>query len=323
MHRIGRYTTVIAFTMFLTVTAHAQKVIGDAAKELSDQISTAAAKQGKHKIAVIPFRELDGRTTVLGTYLAEELVTDLFATGTLDIVERSMLDKVMSELKFSQSGAIDPESAQHVGKIIGVEAIVTGSITDLQSYVGVNCRLINTETGRIFGAAQTKIVKDADLQKILEKSMSEASTPKTQTVVPSTVQPAPGQPQPLQKTVGGISFQLRECKAASGAVTCYLMLTNVSQEDRSFDLHLKNGDQSSVLIDDQSNEYLASGGSLGQYSTDDAWRIGNTLVPGISLRASVKFGNIPETVTGIRLLRINAYSGGSFNADFRDLPLTR
>src|SRR5436309_1951953 len=109
MNRIVRTTMIVALLMLVTEAASAQKIIGDAAKELADQITTSATKQGKHKIAVIPFREFDGRTTVLGTYLAEELVTDLFATGTLDIVERSMLDKVMSEFKFSQSGAIDPE----------------------------------------------------------------------------------------------------------------------------------------------------------------------------------------------------------------------
>ena len=168
MDRTTRYAVVIVIVLLVAEAACAQKVIGDAAKELADQIAVAAAKQGKHKIAVIPFRELDGRTTVLGIYLAEELVTDLFSAGTLDVVERSMLDKVMSELKFSQSGAIDPESARHVGRIIGVEAIVTGSIADLKSYVGVNCRLIDTETGRIFGVAQTKIVKDADLQRSLK-----------------------------------------------------------------------------------------------------------------------------------------------------------
>ncbi|HEV8433276.1 MAG TPA: FlgO family outer membrane protein [Thermoanaerobaculia bacterium] len=152
----------------MTEAASAQKLIADAEKELADQISIAAVRQGKHKIAVIPFRELGGRTTVLGTYLAEEIVTRLVETGVLDVVERSLLDKVMAELKFSQSGAVDPESARHLGRIIGVEAIVTGSITDLQSYVGVNCRLIDTESGRIFGAAQTRIVKDTDMQKSLK-----------------------------------------------------------------------------------------------------------------------------------------------------------
>lgn len=320
MDRITRLALAIAVLMLVTEAAYAQKVIGDAAKELSEQISTAAAKQGKHKIAVIPFRELDGRTTVLGTYLAEELVTDLFATGSLDIVERSMLDKVMSEIRFSQSGAIDPESAQHVGKIVGVEAIVTGSITDLQSYVGVNCRLINTETGRIFAAAQTKIVKDADLQKILEKSMSSDSAAPP---APSRPAPAPsGQTPTLQKTVAGISFQLLTCKAAGDSVSCNFILTNVGQEDRGFSLYLRNGDGSSVLIDDQSNEYRSTGGSLGLASSDD-WRVDNTLVPGIPLKASVKFSGIPDTVSGIRLLRVRASAGAYFTADFRDLPLTR
>ena len=322
MGRIARCTVTVFLMILVTRSARAQKVIGDAAKELADQISVAAAKQGKHKIAVIPFRELDGRTTVLGTYLAEELVTDLFVTGNLDIVERSMLDKVMSELKFSQSGAIDPESAQHVGKIIGVEAIVTGSITDLQSYVGVNCRLINTETGRIFGAAQTKIAKDADLQKILEKSMTEAIAPEVRKV--SNPAPAPNAPPSLQKTVDGIVFQLLDCRATGDDVTCRLMLTNLSQEDRHSYLHLKHGDSSSVLIDDQSNEYRSSGGTLGLLGSEDAWQLDNTLVPGIPLKASVKFNSVPDSVAGIRLLRINAYSGlNSINADFRDLPLTR
>lgn len=168
MSRFAR--DIVAFVILFMVAndACAQKVIGDAAKELADQIAIAAARQKRRRIAVIPFRELDGRVTVLGTYLAEELVTDLFSTGAVDVVEHSMIDKVMAELKFSQSGAVDPDSARHVGRIIGVDAIVTGSIADLKSYVGVNCRLINTETGRIFGVAKTKIVKDADLQRSLK-----------------------------------------------------------------------------------------------------------------------------------------------------------
>jgi len=168
MDRFARCGVAAAILLLVAEAACAQKIIGDAAKDLARQISIAASKHGKRKIAVIPFRELDGRSTVLGTYLAEELVTDLFSTGRVEVVERFMLDKVMSELRFSQSGAIDPESARHVGRIIGVEAIVTGSIADLKSYVGVNCRLINTETGRIFGVAHVKIVKDADLERSLK-----------------------------------------------------------------------------------------------------------------------------------------------------------
>ena len=107
-------------------------------------------------------------------------------------------------------------------------------------------------------------------------------------------------------------------------MTCNLLLTNVSQEDRRFYLQLNNGTSVSVLIDDQSDEYRSSGGSFGLLSTENGGFLVNTLVPGIPLKASVKFGSIPDTVSGIRLLRIDAYSGQSdIKVDFRDLPLTR
>src|SRR5207244_2920291 len=165
-------TFLIAISMLLALPLRAQKTLGDGIKELATQISTSAAKQQKQKIAVLPFRELEGQPTVLGTYLAEELVTNLFQLGNFEIVERQLLDKVLGELKVEQSGAIDPSTAKEIGRVTGVDAIVTGSITDLQSFVGVNCRLIDTTTGKIFGAAQTKNTKDDDVKKIMSTAVA-------------------------------------------------------------------------------------------------------------------------------------------------------
>jgi TolB-like protein len=313
-------TVAVVLCLLAATQALAQKVIGEAAKELAEQIAASAAKQQKHKIAVIPFRELDGRTTILGTFLAEELVTDLFMTGDLDIVERSMLDKVMAELKLGQSGAIDPETAKQVGKIVGVDAIVSGSITDLQSYVGVNCRLIDTETGRIFGAAQTKIVKDADLQKIIGASMPTAAAP----APPPAAAPAKKTEPLQQRTVDGIQFEVVGCRDKAGNVTCNLMLTNQSQEDKHITVSLSNGDNSSILIDDQSSEYRATGGSLGIKNAENQWGLDTTLVAEVPLKASVRFSGVPESVSGIRLLRVRCDIGYNTRMiDFKDIPLTR
>ncbi|HEX8151662.1 MAG TPA: FlgO family outer membrane protein, partial [Thermoanaerobaculia bacterium] len=144
----------------------AQKMLSDAVKDLAAQISAHATKEQKKRVAVIPFQELDGQSTVLGTYIAEELLSHLVNSG-LKIVERGMLDKILAEQKLQRTGAIDEKTAKQIGKIAGVDAIVTGSIADLQSNVGVNCRLIDTTTGDIFGAAQVKIAKDDDVKKIM------------------------------------------------------------------------------------------------------------------------------------------------------------
>lgn len=139
--------------------AVAQKPPADDVKELASQISASAniTKQPKKKIAVIPFRELGSRNPGLGIYLSEALVTELFKLDKVNIVERSMLDKVLDELRRNGSSAFDPSIAKSVGKMVGADAVMLGSILEIQTYIAVNCRLIDTERGDILAVAETRI----------------------------------------------------------------------------------------------------------------------------------------------------------------------
>jgi TolB-like protein len=150
-----------------SVSLRAQKTLAEGISDLASQISAKATQVQKKKIAVLPFHELDGRATILGTYLAEELITDLFNIGGLEIVERAMVDKLLGEIKLGQTGLVDPETAKKIGKLSGVDAVVTGTITDLKSYVAINCRLIDTQTGTIFAAAKISVVQDDSLRSVL------------------------------------------------------------------------------------------------------------------------------------------------------------
>jgi len=169
-------TPMLLLALLLAAPMTAQQKLSDGIKELATQISATATRQDKQKIAVLPFRELEGQSTVLGTYLSEELVTSLFQLGNFRIVERQLLDKLLGELKIEQTGAIDPRTAKEIGRIAGVDAIVTGSITDLESSIGVNCRVIDTATGEVFGAAKTRIIKDDDVTKIMRTVLSPDGT---------------------------------------------------------------------------------------------------------------------------------------------------
>ncbi len=185
------YDSGFAYALVLAVSAlgvEAQVPQAQGSKELAAQIAASVSSQGKTRIAVLAFRELDGRPTVLGTFLAEEMTTQLFGQKGLEIVERTMLDKVMGELKLGTSGAIDPESAKQLGKVAGVEAIVTGTITEMETTIGVNCRLIDVQTGKVFAAAQARILKDADIARLLGTSVgsAQAATPVSRTSPSST-----------------------------------------------------------------------------------------------------------------------------------------
>ena len=135
--------------------------------DLADQIVNSMIDGHKNKIAIVEFSSLDGQVTKLGSFLAEELITRLFLTEKFEVIERHLLNKVVKEHKLSLSGIVNPSSAMELGKILGVDAIVSGSITDLGTYLKINARVIATETGKIFSVATVKLKKDDTITKLM------------------------------------------------------------------------------------------------------------------------------------------------------------
>lgn len=135
--------------------------------DLSDQIGKGLAENQKRRIAVVEFVDLKGNLTDLGRHISEELITKLFQSGKFTVVERQRLNQIISEQKLSLTGIIDPASAQKLGKLLGVDAIASGSVSDLTKTVKVNARLISTETGEVFSAASVEITKDDTVRSLM------------------------------------------------------------------------------------------------------------------------------------------------------------
>ncbi len=72
---------------------------------------------------------LFGTNVDIGKGITQMLVTDLVKDGTYSIIERAAMEKIMTEQNFSNSNRADPTSAAKIGKLLGVDAIVVGSIT--------------------------------------------------------------------------------------------------------------------------------------------------------------------------------------------------
>ena len=307
---------LVMLSIVFSSPAYSQKILAEGIKDLATQIATNVSKEKKQKIAILPFRELDGKPTVLGTYVAEELVTDLFMIGGLDIVERTMLDRVLGEIKLGQTGVVDPETAKKVGKVAGVDAIVTGSITDLQSYVALNCRLIDAQTGHVFAAAQTKIVKDDDVRKIMGAALPGTSVDGGQAPVPRP-EPTP-RPKPAlqQQRVGNLLFELKGCSLSGKLVKCDFLVTNNGED---VDVLLYPG--ASRLFDSEGNEYHAEeailGGSKSAFGREPAE---TRLASDTPVKARLSFDGISPESQRATLLELQANQS---KVQFRNVPLTR
>ena len=72
---------------------------------------------------------LFGTNQDIGKGIADILVDKLVNDGTYSVIERKQLDKILAEQNFSNSDRADPNSAAKIARILGVDAIIIGSIT--------------------------------------------------------------------------------------------------------------------------------------------------------------------------------------------------
>jgi curli biogenesis system outer membrane secretion channel CsgG len=163
---------------------------------LSGLLAVPSQAQSKKRVAVMNFeygtvqsdiRAIFGGNQDIGKGIADLLVNRLVADGAYRVIERKALDKVMAEQNFSNSDRADPTSAAKIGKVLGVDAIIIGSITQFgrddkntnigggaigglagryglggvgkrsaKAVVGLTARMISTDTAEILGVASSK-----------------------------------------------------------------------------------------------------------------------------------------------------------------------
>ncbi len=101
-------------------------------------LGAGALSAQKKRVAVLDFDYATVRSSVaaiwgtdrdVGRGIADLLVEKLVQSGTYSVIERKALDKVLAEQNFSNSDRADPNTAAKIGRILGVDAIILGSIT--------------------------------------------------------------------------------------------------------------------------------------------------------------------------------------------------
>jgi curli biogenesis system outer membrane secretion channel CsgG len=96
------------------------------------------AAERKKRVAVFDFDYATVRSGVaaifgsdidVGKGVSDLLVKRLVQDGTYSVIERKAMDKILAEQNFSNSDRANPNSAAKIGKLLGVDAIIVGSIT--------------------------------------------------------------------------------------------------------------------------------------------------------------------------------------------------
>lgn len=157
-------------------------------------VSAVVCNAQKKRVAVMDFdyatvhsgvSAIFGNDVDVGRGITDMLVDQLVRSGVYSVIERQALDKILAEQNFSNSDRADPSTAAKIAKILGVDAIIIGSITqfgrddeskglggfgrvagsfglggirrsEATAVVAVNARMISTTTAEILAVASGK-----------------------------------------------------------------------------------------------------------------------------------------------------------------------
>lgn len=131
--------------------------------------ATIKADFQKTKIAVLDF-ELRGdtfKTADMGGIVAEWFTTALVKDGRFEVIERALLQKIITEQKLGMTGLINESTTTQLGQILGVKTIITGSVLQIDQKIEVNARIINVKTGSIVAAENIQSNSGNNLQDVI------------------------------------------------------------------------------------------------------------------------------------------------------------
>jgi curli biogenesis system outer membrane secretion channel CsgG len=122
----------------------------------------------KRRIGVVDFENKTKYGEArLGTSASDILITGLAKSGKFIVVERDKMNSIMGEQKLGMSGAIDPGTAAKVGKVLGLNAIVTGAISAFGSSTEGSEYLIAQSKRQVVKATVDIRVVDAETGQVL------------------------------------------------------------------------------------------------------------------------------------------------------------
>jgi len=145
-----------------------------------------AAAARKMRIAVLPLQQ--GFTNPewanswnISVGVTEMIEEALFRTERFRIVERRQLEEVLKEQGLGQSGTLDPSTMARVGRVLGIEAFITGSVNQFEltslgafgippvvvgryrAQVGLTARVVNTSTAEVTAIVRASGQSDGTL----------------------------------------------------------------------------------------------------------------------------------------------------------------
>ena len=220
----GILSIVLCVILCGPTLVHAQDMDTELSK-LTEDLAAKLKENGSKKITVLDFTDLDGNSSELGKYVAEQMTVGfVMKKREFSVLDRANLKRILAEHKLTASGLINPENAKKLGMFAGVDAMIFGKIVPVGDKISVTVQIIATETAEVTGGGKAKFQQDESIRQLLLK-------PK-----PAEETPGEGEQQPRKETrkpFGDLQAKVESLKLLPGDnvygfASMTLIITNAS-----------------------------------------------------------------------------------------------
>jgi curli biogenesis system outer membrane secretion channel CsgG len=185
---------------------------------LAGKLATQVNDHSKKKVAVLDFTDLQGGSSELGKYIAEQLTVNLvIGKRDFSVLDRANLKSILAEHKLTATGLVDPENAKKLGMFAGVDALILGTIIPKGTNTTLNAKIITTDTAEIVGAARAEFVTDGNVQQLMSHPVTEVSAI-------DVVESSSKEPPKLVKATSTLRIEVQSMTIVNGSQ--YLMTIN-------------------------------------------------------------------------------------------------
>jgi curli biogenesis system outer membrane secretion channel CsgG len=104
---------------------------------------------------------------------SDMLINALVNSNTYAVIERSRIDAVLAEQNLGSSGRVDATTAAQIGRVLGVDVVIVGSVTQFD----VQAKRSGFQVGGLFGQSKTEVQADVQLNaRMVSSSTAEILT---------------------------------------------------------------------------------------------------------------------------------------------------
>ena len=173
---IRKYLTGFGITELFTAVIFLSCLSAPAPTTTPDELDLSIREASDYLNSRIPqgsktvFLYIQSDYPDLSEYILSDLSKNAVNDGVFSVVDRHQLDAIRAELDFQLSGEVDDNSAQEIGKMLGAQTIVSGSVRKIGALYRLDVKAIEVQTAALQGQWNRNIPNGATIAALTENT---------------------------------------------------------------------------------------------------------------------------------------------------------